>query len=56
MKKLFLALVVAMFATSIFAGVRLKPKSVQGQNDIPELTDYTDPVVESTLTDDDTPL
>lgn len=56
MKKLFLALVVAMFTTSIFAGVRLKPKTVQERNDDPELPSYTDPVLETTLLGDDTPL
>lgn len=45
-----------MFTTRIFAGVRLKPKSLQVQNGIPGLTDYTDPVIETSLTGDDTPL
>lgn len=55
MKKLFLMLAVSLFVTNTFAktpGFAM----VWQDSQVPELPNYTDPVIEQTITDDDTPL
>lgn len=52
-KKIFLMLCVSMLASSMYAGVRLKPKTVQERNDAPE---YMDPEIEFSILEDETPL
>lgn len=54
-KKIFMMLCASLFATSTFAQNSV-PTGIHQPSDIPELTCYTDPVIETTLTGDDVPL
>ena len=55
-KKIFLMLCVSMLASSMYAGVRLKPKTVQVRDDVPEFPSFTDPVMETSIEEEETPL
>lgn len=60
-KKIFLMLCVSMFATSTFAQAPVLAVAVDGtavvqQNQIPELPSYTDPVMETNIEEEETPL
>lgn len=56
-KKIFLMLCVAMFATSSFAA-SLNDGGVlfSGAGEAPEFPTYTDPVMESSIQEEETPL